>query len=157
MAELVIAIVLLGVVVTVTAMIFTRMLASTTKTGNQTVGLIFAQRRLEQATQVGPPDPSDPTGPGWGITNQDEILAEGVYTPDDKLQTTFWNRLTVTPLDDRNAMPDGGRKMGDLFKLRVEVYWWATNPADPRPTFRQGTGEQKVELETIYYYQRMKD
>lgn len=155
MAELAIAIVLLGMIVTVTALIFTRMLASTSKTGSQTVGLIFAQRRLEQATQVGPPE--TPGGAGWGISDPNEILAEGVYTPDDKLQTTFWNRLTVTPLDDRTVMSDGGRKMGDLYRLKVEVYWWAVDPNNPKPAFRQGTGEQKVELETIYYYQRMKD
>lgn len=155
MAELVIAIVLLGMIVTVTALIFARMLASTSKTGSQTVGLIFAQRRLEQATQIGPPD--TPGAPGWGITDPNEILADGVYTPDDKLQTTFWNRLTVTPLDDRSVMSDGGRKMGDLYRLRVEVYWWAVDPNNPRPTFRLGTGEQKVELETMYYYQRVKD
>lgn len=149
------AILLLGVIVTVTALIFTRMLASSSKTGNQTVGLMFAQRRLEQATQVGPPD--SPGGPGWGVNDPNEILADGVYTPDDKLQTTFWNRLTVTALDDRNLMPDGGRKMGDLYKLKVEVFWWATDPNNPRPVFRPGTGEQKVELETIYYYQRMKN
>lgn len=155
MAELVIAIVLLGMVVTVVALLFTRMLASTSKSGSQTVGLLFAQKRLEEATQVGPPEL--PGAPGWGITDPDEVLAEGVYTPDDKTQTTFWNRLTVTSLDDRPPVAGGGRKMGDLYRLRVEVYWWATDPADPQPVFRPGTGEQKVELETLYYYQRVKD
>ncbi|GMU53458.1 MAG: hypothetical protein AMXMBFR33_26040 [Candidatus Xenobia bacterium] len=155
MAELVMAIVLLGMIVTVTVLIFTRMLASTSKTTNQTVGLVFAQRRLEQATQIGPPE--TPGGPGWGISDPSEVLAEGVYTPDDRLQTTFWNRLTVQPLDERPVMPDGGRKMGDLYRLRVEVYWWASDPNNPQPIVRQGMGVQKVELETIYYYQRMKD
>lgn len=157
-----IAIGLVGTLVVVTAALFTKLMASSTKSTNQTVGLLFAQRRMEAALGTGPPfwgaaspmtydavrrtwteSATDTTGFGGGPGG-------GVYTTDENNKTLFYHKLEATLVR--------AQMMGDMYRLKVDVIWWPNlTGSEPQAVVRQGVGKQSITLTRLFYYQKVKD
>lgn len=155
MGEMVIAIGLLGVIVVFVAALFTRLLAASTKGTHQTVGMIFAQRRLDAAQRNGPPywgadaPLSQDSSGDYRETTSNE---EGVYFQDDQTETSFYYKFVA----DRIYADT----MGDLYRLNVDVVWWPSTAAVAAQARRtdtgHGTGKQSVTLSRVYYHPNLK-
>lgn len=155
-AELVLAIGLLGVIVVFVLAVFTRLMASSTKSSSQTIGLLLAQRRMDQATRSGPP--------GWGgnpplSTVEDQPYYEeaqsqltDVYQHDETNKIDYWSHFKAERVQRK--------PMGDLWRLTTTVVWWPSDQAAPTikdPNLvRQGSGRLSVTLNRIYYHQFVK-
>ncbi|MEW6282750.1 MAG: hypothetical protein AB1758_29335 [Candidatus Eremiobacterota bacterium] len=160
-AEVVIAISLVGVLVVSVLSVFTYLLAASSKSTHQTVGLLFAQRRLDLAAQLGPPtwgaDAPLTWNAGTGIYREDPtdtttlggMPGGGVYTHDEQHKTMFWHQFEARLIRSN--------QMGDLYQFWVQVIWWADESgAQPQVQWRQGTGRQSIELTRTYYYSNVK-
>ena len=152
MGEMVVAVGLLGILVVFVALLFTRLLAASTKGSHQTVGMLFAQRRIDAAQRGGPPNwgtaqplPEDADGDFRETTSGEE----GVYFQDDQSQTSFYYRFTADRIK--------ADAMGSLYRLSVDVVWWPST-ADVASKARRsdvghGTGNKSVTLSRVFYHQ----
>lgn len=155
MGEMVIAVGLLGIIVVFIAALFTRLLASSTKGSNQTLGLIFAQRRLDAAQRTGPPF--------WGLTKamtadaggdyvEGTASEQGVYFQDDQAQTSFYYKFQADRIK--------ADTMGDLYRLSVDVVWWPSTAdvakAAKTTDVGHGTGKKSVSLSRVFYHPNIK-
>ncbi len=144
------------------AALFVKLMASGTKSTNQSVGLLFAQRRMDAALGTGPPfwgsgTPMvyDAATRCWTEAAADTTtfaggLGGGVYTSDENNKTLFYHKL--------EARLVRAQIMGDLYRLKVDVMWWPnTSGATPQAVVRQGTGKQFLTLTRMFYYQKVKD
>jgi len=157
MGEMVIAVGLLGIIVVFIAALFTRLLAASTKGTHQTLGMIFAQRRLDAAQRNGPPywgaqeklQHDIVTGNYWEATSGEE----GVYFQDDQTETMFYYRFRA----DKVRAED---RMGNLYRLTVDVAWWPSTDAvasKARTTdVGHGTGKKSVTLSRVFYHPNIK-
>ena len=155
MGEMVIAVGLLGVIVVFIAALFTRLLAASAKSSNQTVGMIFAQRRLDAAQRTGPPywgGTDKMTADGNGDFKETTSDSEGVYFQDDQAQTSFYYRFEAHLIK--------ADAMGDLYKLSVDVVWWPSTKgvADKAKTtdVGHGTGKKSLSLSRVFYHPNIK-
>lgn len=153
MGEMVIAVGLLGIIVVFIAALFTRLLAASSKGSNQTVGTIFAQRRLDAAQRNGPPYWGAKEKLSWDIATgnywEGTSAQEGVYFQDDQTKTAFHYRFKA----DKIRAED---RMGDLYRLTVDVVWWPSTDAvasKARTTdVGHGTGKKSVTLSRVFYH-----
>ena len=126
-AEVLVAIALLGTIVVSTALVFTSLLSSSTKSTDSSAALYYAQTQLDEAAKAGPPD--------WGgLTGSQEI-----YTHDPVAPTTFSHQLTATLI---YSPPATRISMGDLYQLDLVVYWWSSSPG----ATRRGMGQLSTRL-----------
>lgn len=150
------AIGLLGIAIVFVLGVFTRLLSSATKSSSQTVGLLLAQRRLDQAMRAGPP--------GWGATpplstvddlplyEDTQSLATAVYQHDDQNKVDYWQHFKAERLQRK--------PMGDLWRLTADVVWWPADGAAPTiknvNNSRPGQGRLSLTLERVYYVSNIK-
>lgn len=116
-AEIVLSLALLLLVMVSVIGLFTKLLASTTKTTDLTAGTIFAQRVMERAVRAGPP--------GWGGSGVTALGQTDVYTHDIDNQTTFLYRVIPAVMYSPPELP---LRMGTLYNIDVLVYWWVDDP-----------------------------
>ncbi len=135
LAEVVVALGLLGVVMVSTVLLFLSLQSSSSKTGDLTPALAYAQSQLDAAAQAGPPD--------WGGLQGQRQL----YSHDERSQTTFAHQLTVTHLYSPPTTP---LPMGDLYRLEVEVYWWSDTPG----ASRRGHGRLSTRLGRVVFVEQ---
>lgn len=144
------------------AALFTKLMASSTRTTNQSVGLLFAQRRMDAALATGPPfwGSDAPMTYNVGTRTWEENASDttafaggpgsGVYTSDETNKTVFYHKMQAQLI--RPQM------MGDLYRLRVDVVWWPnTSGGTIQSTVRQGVGKQFLTLTRLFYYPKVKD
>ena len=155
MGEMVIAVGLLGIIVVFIAALFVRLLTSSTKGSHQTVGVMFAQRRLDAAQRTGPPywGAENPlTKTGVGDYRESTSGNEGVYFQDDQSQTEFYYRFEAALIRSK--------PMGDLYRLKCDVAWWPSTQAvaDKAKTtdVRREMGKQSVSLSRVFYWPQLK-
>ena len=154
MAEMVLAVGLLALMVVFVAGLFTRLLAASSKSSTQTVGLLFAQRRLDAAQRNGPPNwgAASPISEVAGNYREGSSDSQGVYLTDEAAQTTFFYRFEANRVESK--------PMGDLYRLSVDVVWWPSTGAtaknaQPGET-GHGTGKQSVSLARVFYQHNVK-
>lgn len=123
------AFMLLSVVMVAAAVVLNQLMASNSKTTDTTAGLLFAQRKLDEAARQ--------------VQNgafTDEIdAAEKIYSHDFNAPTTFKYNLTSSPVTNSS--------MGNMVRLHIEVWWWTENP----DRVREGMGRLSAELERLVY------
>ena len=133
---------LLGVLGVIVIGIFSRLLFSSAKSGDQMAARLLARGVLERALREGPPN--------WGVKgNLSNAGGKGnLYTHDNMSQTDFVYQ--VTP--HRITTPQTTAAMGDLWEVRVVVSWWRAT-ADPNAS-REGMGRVSTELSRSVYYRQ---
>lgn len=150
-AELVLAIGLLGLAIVFVLALFTRLISSSTKSSSQTVGLLLAQRRLDQAMREGPPSwgANLSTVPDLPLYEDTQSIANSVYQHDDQNKVDYWQHFRAERVQRKS--------MGSLWKLTADVVWW---PADGSAatvkdvnTTHSDQGRLSVTLERVYYFQ----
>ncbi|MEW6279178.1 MAG: hypothetical protein AB1758_11175 [Candidatus Eremiobacterota bacterium] len=156
MAELCLAIGLLGVVIVFVLAVFTRLMASSTKSSSQTVGLLLAQRRMDQAIRTGPPawgaNPPLSTTEDLPFYEENQSQVTGVYQHDEQNKVDYYHHFRAERVQRK--------PMGDLWRLTVDVVWW---PSDGRAAtikntneVRQGSGRLSLSVSRLYYHQFVK-
>lgn len=135
LGEVMVSITLLSLMLVTTIVLFTQLLASTTKNGYLESASVLADRVLEQATLN--PSSSPPAYPPL-TTGSEQLLVEG-----EERSTEFLYRLEATPVAD----PAG---TGERWFLEVEVRWW-TDDIEGKSAGRQGYGELKTTQSRLVY------
>lgn len=125
MAEVVIAVALLGILLTSTLVLFTTLLRSSSKSSNQSVGAYLAQSKLEECIRL---DTYYPVPPD---------LSVGLYSADKNQTTDFWYRLSTTKIGPQPGL------YKTAYLIEVEVWWW--NKAHP------GQGRLSTRLSRLHY------
>jgi len=114
LAELMLALGLLGTILISLVGLFTMLLGSSTKTTNQTIGTAFAQQKLEDAILAG--------------TYSGDENQEFLYAMDSKRQQRFYYKVAGVPI---SASPGvNGYKGG--YWVEVSVYWWDGDTEEAR-------------------------
>lgn len=132
-AELVFAIGLLALIAVVSIGFFVRLTVSSTKSGDQTVALELAHRVLEEYSL------QDPAY--WAVNSNEELS-----THDPETNTTFYYRLRYRRLSPADA------QMGDLYRLDVDVSWWAPDPSNPHAAHtRRDYGKLQLHLSDVVF------
>lgn len=132
-AELVFAIGLLALIAVVSIGFFVRLTASSTKSGDQAVAVELASRVLEEYSQ------RDPAY--WALNSGEELS-----THDPETNTTFYYRLRYRRLSPADA------RMGDLYRLDVDVSWWAPDPSNRHaPATRRDYGKLGLHMSNVVF------
>ena len=93
---------------------FTNILAATAKQDDLTAGVVFAQKQLDKAILEGT------------YANSTAAVQEGLYTHDTANQTSYFYKLTSTPV------PLPPPATASAYWLEAQVWWWSTGPAQNR-------------------------
>ena len=171
MAELLIAVVILGVVIVTVMGLFLMLMNGSTKGLDQTVALDIAQNELDFCAGSTPAK--------WLALNGG-VMGEAETHPvtDSSTNTTFYwvltpTELSVTPTplnvssppvasDPFNiALNPNTNAMGDVYRLDMDVYWWpaAQNATTINVTSIasvSGFGRLSVHLSRLVYIENMK-
>lgn len=138
-AEMVMAMFLLLLLILGVVSLFTALLGSSGKSSNQAVGVMFAEKVLEDISHRG-----RKTYPAF-----DPALSGSAafYTGDPSNPTQFTYSVTAVDLDPaRNADPDA---RGENWLLETEVRWWSDTA-----TTRSGQGKLFVRQARLVYVSR---
>jgi type II secretory pathway pseudopilin PulG len=130
LVELLFAIAVLSVALVSLLGVFTVMINATSKSTGLSAGVLFAERRLEEAAAKGSPTPIP------------EFGSEGIYTHDSASGTRFYYSLRSTHLCD-----SAGPGLGQAWLMEVEVYWWSEDPDQ----MRAGMGRTATRVGRIIY------
>lgn len=143
-AELMISFALLAVVIVVVIGLFVKLLNASTKGLDQTVALDIAQNRLDVVA-------ASPASKWLGFAKTVDMAIV-----DSRSNTTFYYNLTWNELSENGVNIDN--KMGDLYRVDVEVFWWPenTNPSNAKAAERVEMGKLRVNLSRIVYIENMK-
>ena len=121
---------LLGFLLTSTLVLFTSLLASSTKTTNLSVGTYLAEQKLEEAIR---------RNQYWPVPTE---ASTGLYSVDSRDTTQFWQRLETTPISGQAG------QFGGAYLITVEVWWWSKDP-------RHGQGRLSTRLSRLHYVSGM--
>ncbi len=116
-----------------TLLLFTQLLASTTKNGHLETASVLADRVLEQASLN--PASSSPAYPTV-FQGEDEIMVEGEEKP-----TRFLYQLEATQVGDVSSG-------GERWFLEVQVSWWSN---DVKAASRAGYGNLSTRQSRLVY------
>ena len=138
LAEVILALGLLGIILVAVIGLFQNLLSSTSKSTDVTAATVIAQERLNELVAGQPAYLSTygmdfPTGP----------MAQGIYTHDSQSQTTYYHQATPELLKDEAGF-------GRTYYLEVQVFW---NTADPTQVAknRAGQGQQSIKMGRVVY------
>lgn len=134
-SELVVAIGLLAIIAVVVIGLFVRITASSSKSVDQTVALEIANRVLDQYANSSPSE--------WDSASSQQDL----QTRDPASKTTFHYHLESRPLTN------GTSKMGDMYRLDVNVYWWTNKESEDQ---RRDYGRLRVRLSRCVFVEQIK-
>jgi Tfp pilus assembly protein PilV len=141
-AELMISFALLAVVIVVVIGLFVKLLNASTKGLDQTVALDIAQNRLDVVA-------ASPASKWAGFAKTVDMAIV-----DSRSNTTFYYNLTWDELSKDGIKIDN--KMGDLYRVDVEVFWWPDDANNPKASQRIEAGKLRVNLSRIVYIENMK-
>lgn len=116
-----------------TLLLFTQLLASTTKNGHLETASVLADRVLEKASLN--PAPSSPAYPAV-FQGEDQIMVEGEEKP-----TRFLYQLEASQVGDVSTG-------GERWFLEVRVSWWSS---DVRKASRSGYGNLTTHQSRLVY------
>lgn len=126
---------LLTLMLVSTLVLFSKLLASTTKNGYLETASVYADRVLEMATRQ--PATASPAYSSL-VTGEEDLLVEGESAP-----TKFFYRLEAQPVAATNPH-------GERWLLQVEVRWW-TDQASARPASRSDYGLLRTTQSRLVY------
>jgi prepilin-type N-terminal cleavage/methylation domain-containing protein len=135
-AELVLAIGLLGIIAVVVIGLFVRFTISSTKSSDHTVASELATKLLDDYVD------SDPAF--WDVHANQELRSH-----DTETSTTFTYQLDYKLLSGSDA------EMGDLYRLDVFVSWWPDGGEGKRNQ-RRDYGQLHLNLSRIVFVERLK-
>jgi hypothetical protein len=138
LAEVMLAVGLLGLILLSVIALFHSLLASTSKGNDMTVATVIAQQRLNELVTQQPAYRS--------VYNQDfpvDVLGQTVYAHDSQSTSTFYSQARPELLKDE---PSFGR----TYYLEVQVYWNTADPAQVAAN-RHQQGAQSVKAGRIVY------
>lgn len=138
LAEVMLAVGLLGLILLSVMGLFHSLLASTSKSNDMTVATVMAQQRLNELVTQQPAYKS-----AYGQDFPNDVLTQAVYAHDSQSSSTFYSKARPELLKDE---PNFGR----TYYLEVEVYW---NTADPNQVAanRHQQGAQSVKAGRVVY------
>ena len=136
-AEVVVAIGILGILLVSIISLFIQLMASNTKNNLVNLGTLYADRILEQTVRN--PDPGDPAFPVYR-SGQESIVSHG-----DETTTTFAYRLESTKLS--------GPDPGEQWLVKLEVQWWHADPNDAS-RIQAGFGKLSTKQQRLVYVKR---
>lgn len=137
-AEVVVAIGVLAIMLVTTLLLFTQLMASTTKNNLVNLGSLYADRILEQ--MVASPNPAPPAFSAL-TTGEESVVSHG-----DGRSTTFAYRVEATSLTPV-------QEPGEQWLLEVEVHWWHADPNTPNQD-RRGYGRLSTKQRRMVYIKR---
>lgn len=117
LVELALSLGLLSIAIVALLSVFSMLISSTSKSTGLTAGVVFAERRLEEALAKG------------DITAAIETGSQGIYTHDTANGTTYYYTVTATHLADSVVS-----SLGRAWYLEVETWWWTDAPEKKRAT-----------------------
>lgn len=123
LAEVVLALGLLATISLSLVALFSKLIASSTKTGDLSAGRILAEKVLDRAVRNGP---SSNWGLGGSLGGTRDIT-----TRDEASHTTFIYSVTPSLLKEQVWAP-GAWRTTRLYHVEVEVYWWVDDPTQSR-------------------------
>ena len=138
LAEVMLAVGLLGIILISVIGLFQNLLTSTTKSTDLTAATVMAQERLNELVAAQPIHLAT-----YGTDFPTQVIGQGIYAHDSQSQTTFYHKATPELLKDE---PGFGR----TYYLEVQVFW---NTADPNVVAknRMGQGQQSVKMGRVVY------
>ena len=140
LAEVIIALLLLSMMILSVLAVFTALLSSSAKSNDQAIGVLYAEKILEQARAN-----AKTNYPAFSPTSNG---GQGFYSQDPTNQTAFFYNVTASDLDPvYNADPNSP---GELWYLEAEVYWWSNAPGKSRT----GYGALSVRQGRVTYISR---
>ena len=138
MAEVMLAVGLLGLILLSVIALFHSLLSSTSKSNDMTVATVMAQQRLNELVTQQPSYQK--------IYHQDfptDVLGQTVYSHDSQSSSTFYSKATPELLKDESPT------FGKTYYLEVQVFW---NSADSGPAAnRHQQGAQSVKAGRVVY------
>ncbi len=135
LSEIIVALGLLAVASLVLLGLFSRMLASQSKSSHQTVGILMAQKIIERCSRAGPPN--------WGLTDITQVQTESVVVQESKASVDFSYQLTASVVaPEPSKVP-----MGTLYLLELKLWWWSEQAVG-------GTGKSFVETSRVVYIEK---
>lgn len=135
LSEIIVALGLFALSALVLLALFSRLLASQSKSSHQTVGHLMAQKIIERCARNGPPH--------WGLTDITQVQTETAAVQEAQAPVTFNYRLTASVV----APEPTDAPMGTLYLLELELWWWNVAPNQSR----SGTGKTSVETSRVVY------
>ena len=134
------AIMLLSMLILSVLAVFTTLLSSSVKSNDQAIGVVYAEKILDQCQAN-----AKSKYPAFAPTLNG---GQGFYSQDPNSQTTFFYNVTASDLDPvKNADPKGA---GELWFLDTEVQWWSTSAN----ATRVGYGKLSVRQGRVVYISR---
>lgn len=139
LAEVMLAVGLLGLILLSVIALFHSLLASTSKSNDMTVATVMAQQRLNELVAQQPTYRS--------VYSQDfptAILGQAVYAHDSQSTSTFYSQARP------ELLKDDGPTFGRTYYLEVQVFW---NSADGTQVSanRHQQGAQSVKAGRVVY------
>lgn len=132
-AEIVLALGLLGVLITALLGLFTQLLASSTKNVDQSTAIQIAEDALDDCAR------RDPAL--WSLDTQKVIYSHST-------ESNAPMRCKVTA----QLVNGSDNPMGDLYRVEASVTWWGQSQGKSR----EGFGQQEVHLNRMLYVESMK-
>lgn len=134
LAELVLALGLLGLVISTLLLLFLSLMSSSTKGSHLSTGVLEADRVLEALAVRAEQGMALPAT----LTGEDRFYAHDLAAP-----TSFTYDVTATQLENG--------PMGSTWWLKVTVRWWSQTPANDS---RTGSGKLSVNRARMVYLPR---
>lgn len=137
-AEVVVAIGVLATMLVAVLLLFTQLMASTTKNNLVNLGSLYADRILEQTVKN-----RSLSAPAFQplVSGEESVVSHG-----DESSTTFAYRVEATQLTPTTTP-------GEQWLLEVEVQWWHDTPSTPSKG-RAGYGRLSTKQRRIVYVKR---
>lgn len=133
LAEIVLAIGVLGIVALTVIGLFVKLLGSQSKSSHGTVGRFIANAVGERAALSGPPN--------WGMVDINVPQTETTRLHNQDALVTYTTTITATPLRSAPA----SNPMGELWFLEIEISWWNDEAA------RVDFGKTHVKTSRVVY------
>jgi Tfp pilus assembly protein PilV len=138
LAEVMLAVGLLGLILVAVIGLFHSLLSSTSKSGDLTAATVLAQHRLNELVAQQPQNLTT-----YGLDFPAEVVTKGLYTHDSKTSTDFYTQAEPELLYIDN-------KVGKAYYLQVTVFWWTADNSKTTAT-RAGHGKQSVTIGRMVY------
>lgn len=138
LAEIILALGLLGIILVCVVGLFQNLLASTTKSSDLTVASVLAQQRLNELVGQRAQNLAD-----YGMDFPADVVSREIYTHDSSTATTFHQRATSELLF---IDPD----VGKTYFIEVQVHWASTDPNQASAN-KAGQGQTSVKMGRVVY------
>lgn len=139
LAEVMLAVGLLGLILLSVIALFHSLLASTSKSNDMTVATVMAQQRLNELVTQQPSYRAT-----YGQDFPTAVLGQTVYAHDSQSSSTFYSQARP------ELLKDDGSAYGKTYYLEVQVFWNTSDPSQPAAN-RHQQGAQSVKAGRVVY------